>query len=103
MQIIKELEEMIEKSLKSAEEAIKKANFYKDSKPALAKMMFDLSSDRMRHVNMLHEAVVKEIEDYQKQHGNPPEAMQAVYDWVHEKDVQYATEIKAAQAMFRGA
>lgn len=103
MRIIKELEEMIEKNLKGAEDAIHRANLYKDAKPALAKTFFELSTDKMRHVNMLHDAVVKEIEDYQKQHGNPPEAMQAIYDWVHEKDIQYATEIKAAQAMFRGA
>ena len=103
MRGIKELEEMISKSLKGAESAIKKANFYKETNPALAKTYFDISTDKMRHVTVLHEAVVREIDEYQKKHGNPPEAMQAIYDWVHEKDIEYATEIKAAQAMFRGA
>ena len=45
--------------------------------------------------------VVKIIEDYRKTNGEPPASMQAVYDYIHEKNMESAAEVKAAQALYR--
>ena len=56
---------------------------------------------RMDHMGALHNAVVKIIEEYRKTTGEPPAAMQAIYDYVHEQNIEEAAEVKRLQSMFR--
>lgn len=101
MKIIKMLSEMIEEELEGAEEYIHHALKSKEEHPELAKTFFDISQQEMEHVNKLHAEVTKLISEYRKEHGEPPAAMLAVYEYLHDKHIRKAGEIKANQALYR--
>lgn len=101
MKVIKELIEMINDELEGAEHYAMCSLKYKHEYPGLANTLHEISTQEMRHVTLLHEEVVKVIKMYREKHGEPPAAMQAVYDWEHEKQIEEAHEIKLLQAQFR--
>lgn len=101
MTIIKKISEMIEDELHVSEEYVLYALKYKTDNPSLAKSFYDLSLQEMNHVEILHNEVVKLISQHQKEHGDTPVAMQAVYDYVHEREIKKANEIKMYQTQFR--
>ena len=101
MKIIKELCEYIEEEIGDAKKYAKKALAVKHEHPALAETLERLSQEEMNHMNLLHGEVTKLIADYRKEHGEPPEAMLAVYNYLHEKAMDRAKEVKHYQALFR--
>lgn len=102
MKLIKMLEDMIEEELEGAEHYAKEAVKLKEEQPELAKTFYEISTEEMRHVNMLHERVAAIIEGYRKEHGAPPAAMLAVYEYLHEKHIEHANKIKLYQNQYRG-
>lgn len=102
MRLIEKLSEMIEEEIGDAQKYAKCALKYKDTDGVLAKTFFDLSTDEMRHMNLLHEEVVRIITQYRKEKGAPPESMLAVYDYLHERQIEEAQQVKAYQSMYRG-
>ena len=100
--LIKKISELIDEQLDSAKDYAKCAIKYKDEQPSLAKVMSDISNDEMRHVGALHDEVVKAIETHRKTVGEPPAAMLAVYDYLHEKQIEKANEVKNYQAQYKG-
>lgn len=103
MTIIKKISEMIEEELEGAEHYAKCAVKHKDSDPTLAKTFYDISLDEMRHVTLLHDEVVKIIEMHRKEHGEPPAAMMAVWEYMHERHIEQANDVKMYQAQYKGA
>ena len=51
-------------------------------------------------MNLLHNQVVKLIDNYRKTEGEPPVEMMAVYNYLHEKFIEEAKEIKIMQQMY---
>lgn len=101
MKIIKDLVEMIEDELEGAEHYAKCAIKHKEDHPGLADTLYEISTQEMRHVNMLHEEVAKLIKAHREKHGEPPAAMLAVYNWQHEREIEKAKEVKILQAQYR--
>jgi rubrerythrin len=101
MKIIEMLVDDIDEELEGAKHYAKKALKYKDENPALAKMFFDMSGDEMKHMHMLHDEVVKIIEEHKRTKGEPPAAMLAVWDYVHKKHIKEANEVRILQNEFR--
>ena len=100
MEIIKELVEKMDDELEDSEKYIKCAMRKKGKYPQLAETYYKLSLEEMNHFAMLHDQVVRIINEYKKEHEVPP-AMQTLYDYLHEREIKWAAKIKAKQEAFK--
>ena len=101
MKIIEKLSDMISEEIEDAEKYIECALNHKDTERSLADVFYTLSTEEMRHMNMLHSEVVKIIDKYRREKGEPPAEMLAVYDYLHKKHIEKSTEVKTMQAMYK--
>ena len=101
MKIIELLSELIGDELKDAKNYAQKALEYKDEFPSVSRLFSTLSQEEMGHMERLHEAVTTIIRDYRATNGDPPPSMMAVYDYLHKKHIEDATEIKMIQGMYK--
>lgn len=99
MRIIKELVKSIGEELDDASVYIDKALKYKDDDRELAEMYYNLSRAEIEHADMEHNQAVRIIKNFQ---GEVPSAMQAVWDFEHEKMIEDKANIKVRQAMYKG-
>lgn len=102
MQIIKKLSEMIKEEISDAEKYANCALKWKDEDRTLAETFFNLSQQELQHMQMLHDQVVRLINDYKAKNGAPPAAMQAVYDYIHEEQIENVRDVKLLHAMYKG-
>ena len=100
MEIIKQISEKIDEELHDAEKYIKCAYKVEEEYPQLADTYYQLSLEEMKHVTMLHDAVVRIINDY-KQRNEVPREMQILYDYLHDRQIKKAAKIKAKQEQFK--
>ena len=103
MKIIKCLSKKIEEELQDAQDYIDLAMKWKNDEPDTADLFYELSVEEMGHMEKLHKEVVDLIEEYRKEHGEPPKEMMALYEYLHEMHIATATRIKISQGMFKGA
>ena len=100
MKVIQCLSENIECTLDAAEENIKKAIKYKDEYPIAAKAFYTQSTILMDSIKGQHDAVVALIEAHKKEKGEPPAPMMAIYNYMHERQMNQAAAIKSLQDMY---
>lgn len=98
---IKELVEAIEDEIDYANRKMNFAFKYKDFDPNRADFEYGLSVDAVGRINALHNKVVEKIAEYRKESGEPPAAMQTLYDWEHQKAIKRVKELKTLQQMYR--
>lgn len=101
MKLIKELEEMIEDEVDDIKHYAKSAIELKEAHPALAQVLYTISTQEDSHQAALHAEVVKLIEEYKRTHGNPPEAMMAVYEYIHNRHIERLAEARRYQEMYK--
>lgn len=100
MQVIKCLSENIEATLNAAEKNIKKAVEFKNDFPIASKAFYNQSVTLMDSIKMQHDAIVALIEGYRKEKGEPPAPMMAIYNYMHERQINQAAAIKTLQDMY---
>ena len=100
MKIIKCLCEDIEATLDAAEHDIKEAMMYKEEYPVASKAFYAKSLALMDTIKLQHVAVVALIEGVRKEKGEPPAPMMAIYDYMHERQINKAAAIRALQEMY---
>ena len=102
MKVIKELVEMIEDEACGAEEYIKKGMQYKGEDKALADTFAKLAETELQHVDLLHAQVVRIIKAWEATGNEVPPAMEAVYDYTHQKSIDHVARVKTLINMYYG-
>lgn len=101
MKIIKILSEKIKEEICDAKSYAKMAIEYKDEWPELSRTLYNLSTQEMEHMNLLHNEVTSIIKKYRETNGEPPVEMMAVYDYLHKEQIDNAAEVKVLQNMYK--
>ena len=101
MVLIKYLSDRIEGEIRDACSYIDEALRYKTEDPEIAEDLYQLSLGEMEDMETLHNDVVKLIEQYRKEHGEPPEKMMWRYEFLHERHIADATMVKIKQNMYK--
>ena len=100
MKIIKTLSEKIKEELKDAEAYIDLAIQWKKDQPEAADLFAELSKEEMGHVEKLHGEVTELITKYRAEKGEPPAGMLAIYEYMHDQQIETAMMIKVKQGMY---
>lgn len=98
MKQIKQIVEDIKEEMEGAEHYAKLATQYKDTDRSLSDTYAKLASVELDHVTALHTQAVRMIKDVKEP---SPAAMQAVWDWEHEKMVDTVARIRTMLDMYR--
>lgn len=101
MNVMTLLMERIDDELQDACDYAKMALEYRDTEPELAVLFARLSEEEMTHMQLLHGAAVEQIERIRRQGGTVPEAMAAVYEYLHKRQIDKAESVKRYQSMYR--
>ena len=101
MKLIKELEEKIDDEIHDIKEYARMAAEVKADHPSLAQVLYNISVQEDSHQAALHGEVVKLIEAHKREHGAPPPAMMAVYDYMHKKHIEKMAEARRYQEEYQ--
>ena len=101
MKIIEKLSENIEDEIEDSKKYIKLALHNKTEHPELSAVYYELSVAELGHMEILHKQVTQLISMYRAEHGEPPAAMLAVYNFLHNKQIEKVAEIKVLQEQYK--
>ena len=101
MKIIELLTENIEEEISDAKKYAKLAAHYKNEYPDLANAFYDLSTAELGHMETLHRQVTQIINKYKAEKGEPPAVMLAVYNYLHDKQIEKVAEVKRYQEQYK--
>ena len=102
MKLIAMLSDYITEEISDARKYAKCALKLKEEKPELSQLFYTLAQEEMGHMNRLHSAVAGVIAEYRDKNGDPPPAMQFLYDREHEKQIDAAAEVYGLLSQFKG-
>ena len=101
MKIIKCLADKIDEELNDAQSYAELAERWKEEEPETADLFLELSQEEMGHMEKLHEEAVRIIDEYREKHGEPPEGIKMLYDYLHGKHIEKAKMVKVMQGMYK--
>lgn len=101
MKLIADLSEKIDEELEDAEKYIDCAINMRETDPSVAKLFYTLSLEEMKHADMLHNEVVRVINEYKVKMGDPPETMMFLYNYLHNKQIEKSSKIKIKQSSYK--
>lgn len=101
MEIIKRLEERIDEEIHDAKTYTKFAIEIKHLYPAVSHTVYTIATQELDHQSMLHEQVVKLIEQHRREHGAPPPEMMAVYEFLHKRAIEKMAEVKRLMEVYK--
>ena len=101
MKIIEKISDRISEEIGDAKTYATMALEIRDDYPEMARVLYTISLQEMEHMRMLHEGVTNLIIKYRQEKGEPPENMMAVYNYLHEKQIEKAAEAKIIQGMYK--
>lgn len=101
MKLIKTLSEMIEEEIEDAENYAKCALNHKESDPELAHMFYNLANEELGHMEKIHKQVERLISQKRELDGEPPAPMMAVYNFLHERNIDHVLKIRMILDEFR--
>ena len=101
MKLIRDLEELIEEEIHDVKKYAKMASELKAEHPSLAQTLYTISTQEDTHQTMLHNEIVKIIEEYRRKEGDPPAAMMAVYDYLHKRHIDKLAEARHYQDIYK--
>jgi rubrerythrin len=103
MKLIRDLEEYIDDEIHDIKKYAKMAAQVKAEYPTLAQVLYNISVQEDAHQAAIHNEVVKIIEEHRRQHGEPPAAMMAVYDYLHQKSIDKLAEARVYQDLYKNS
>lgn len=103
MVLIQKLEEAIEDEIHDVKHYAKWATELKKDYPALAQVLYTISTQEDAHQAMIHGEVVKIIEAYRKTNGEPPATMLAVYNYLHKRHIEALAEARRYLEIYKNA
>lgn len=98
---IKDLIEKMDGELDASQDYAETALRYKTEDKELADLYVLLAGEELEHYNKLHTQVVRIIDKYRIEKGEPPAEMKAIWDWEHKKEVERVAEIKVIIDMIK--
>jgi hypothetical protein len=101
MKIIKVLSDKIKEEIGDARSYAKMALEYKEEWPELSRTLYNLSTQELEHMNLLHNEVAAIIKKYRETQGEPPADMMAVYNYLHKKQIGMSLDVKTLQSMYK--
>lgn len=101
MKLIRDLEEFIEEEIHDIKKYAKMAAEVKQDHPALAQVLYTISTQEDGHQAAIHGEVVRIIEQYRKTNGEPPAAMMAVYDFMHKRSIDKLADARRYQEVYK--
>lgn len=101
MKIIKVMSEDIERELDLAEDCIKNAVQYKSEFPDVARAYDNLCTTHLNSIKVLHDQVVSIINKYKNEKGEPPAPMMAIYEYLHERQINKTVGVRNLQEIFK--
>ena len=103
MKLIKYLTDAIEEEIEGVKGYAKKAVEIMDEHPGLAQVLYNISVQEDAHQAALHKEVVKIIEEHRREHGEPPAAMMAVYEYIHQKHIDALADARRYQDVYKSS
>lgn len=103
MQLVEKLEHMIEDEIHDVKKYAKLAAELKAEHPSLAQALYTIATQEDSHQATIHNEVVKIVEDYKRKNGEPPQAMLAVYEYLHRRHVEELAEARRYLDVFKNS
>ena len=89
MEKLKLLFSLIDDELSDAMKYAEKAVHCKDTDPVMAELFYSLSLEELKHKGMLHNQLVKEMNEYIDKDPDKEITINAIYDVLNERQVEW--------------